>query len=630
MKQRVITAIVALILFIPIVLMGGIWIDVLVCAFAAVGISEIFIMKKQIIVSWDFILALLATLTMAVPDSFFKFLPAFLNKYDIFYIFVMLMLVRTVLSKNKVTFDDAGVYTLAALYIGTGFHFMAAIRNAHLGLAILGYVFAVVWSTDIAAYMVGRKIGKHKLWPVISPNKTWEGSIGAVICAVIIAAIYVTLVPTGRNNAMMIVLAFFLSIVGQMGDLVESAYKRFYGVKDSGKILPGHGGILVREFSIGMGPKLFQKMRAKTTYTIRWLPLGGYVRLAGPDDAAKIDPGTTVVLQLDDQNKVKRIDASGSQMPIEGIPVQVNAADLVDALTIQGYENGDEDQLKTYSVDHDATIIEQNGTELLIAPRDTQFQEASVGKKLATNFAGPFMNIVLGFVVFIIWSLAAPGAPTTTVGSTIAHQPAQVAGIKANDEIVAINNKKISNFNQIAAELAESKGKTVEVKVKRDNRVKNFSIKPKANKIDGQKVYQLGFYGKPDNSLGAKISRGWNTSISTTGLIFNAVGNLFRHFSLNKLSGPVGIYSQTVQVSNMGFTYLLAFLAMISINLGIVNLIPIPGLDGGKLLLNLIQLIIRKPIPEDKEAIVDVIGFVILLLLIVAVTGNDIYRYFIK
>ena len=386
-------------------------------------------------------------------------------------------------------------------------------------------------------------------------------------------------------------------------------------------------GILVREFSIGMGPKLFQKMRAKTTYTIRWLPLGGYVRLAGPDDAAKIDPGTTVVLQLDKHNKVKRIDASGSQMPIEGIPVQVNSADLVDDLTIQGYENGNEDQLKTYAVDHDATIIEQNGTELLIAPRDTQFQEASVGKKLATNFAGPFMNIILGF---IIWSLAAPGAPTTTIGNTIANQPAQIAGIKANDQIIAINDKKISNFNQIASELAKSKGKTVEVTVKRENKVKDFSVKPKARKINGQRIYQLGFYGKPDNSLGAKLKRGWDTSISTTGLIFNAVGNLFRHFSLNKLSGPVGIYSQTVQVSNMGFTYLLAFLAMISINLGIVNLIPIPGLDGGKLLLNLIQLIIGKPIPEDKEAIVDVIGFVILLLLIVAVTGNDIYRYFIK
>lgn len=248
MKQRVITAVIALILFIPIVIAGGIWIDLLTCLFAAVGISEIFIMKKQIIVSWDFVLALLATLTITVPNTFFKFLPDFLNRYDIFYIFIMLMLVRTVLSKNKETFDDAGVYTLAALYIGTGFHYMAAIRNVNdgYGLQILCYVFVVVWSTDIGAYMIGRKIGKHKLWPVISPNKTWEGSIGAVICALIFTAVYVYLVPTGRNNALMIGLALILSIIGQMGDLVESAYKRFYGVKDSGKILPGHGGILDR------------------------------------------------------------------------------------------------------------------------------------------------------------------------------------------------------------------------------------------------------------------------------------------------------------------------------------------------------------------------------------------------
>ncbi|WP_297815580.1 RIP metalloprotease RseP [uncultured Lactobacillus sp.] len=395
-------------------------------------------------------------------------------------------------------------------------------------------------------------------------------------------------------------------------------------------IVAKKSGILVREFSIGMGPKLFQTMRKQTTYTIRWLPLGGYVRLAGPDDSAVIEPGTTVVVQLDDQDKVKRIDASGSQMPIEGIPVQVSKSDLVDDLIIEGFKNGEEDQPVTYHVEHDATIIEKNGTELLIAPRDTQFQEASVGKKLATNFAGPFMNILLGFVVFFIWSLASVGPATTTVGSTIHNDPAQVAGIKAGDKIVAIDNHKITNFEQIASELAQSKGREVKVTVERDHHEKNFLIKPKTRKIEGQKVYQLGFYGKPDNSIGVKLSRGWNTSVQTTGMIFTAVGNLFRHFSLNKLSGPVGIYSQTVQVSNMGFTYLLAFLAMISINLGIVNLIPIPGLDGGKLLLNLIQLIIGRPIPEDKEAMVDVAGFVILLLLIIAVTGNDIYRYFIK
>lgn len=246
MKQRVITAVIALILFIPIVLAGGLWMDWLTVLFAVVGIGEVFLMKKQILVSVDFVLALLATLVVVVPNSFLNGLPAGWTKWGIFYALVMLMLTWTVLSKNKTTFDDAGVYTLAALYIGTGFHYMAAIRSDHNGLALLCYVFVVVWSTDIGAYMIGRKIGKHKLWPVISPNKTWEGSIGAVICALILSAIYVAFVDVGYSQIQMIVLAFFLSIIGQMGDLVESAYKRFYGVKDSGKILPGHGGILDR------------------------------------------------------------------------------------------------------------------------------------------------------------------------------------------------------------------------------------------------------------------------------------------------------------------------------------------------------------------------------------------------
>lgn len=246
MKQRVITAVIALIFFIPIVIAGGLWMDWLTVLFAAVGISEVFLMKKQILVSVDFVLALLATLTMTVPDTFFGVFPSGWSKWGIFYALVMLMLTWTVLSKNKTTFDDIGVYTLAALYIGTGFHYMAAIRSDHNGLALLCYVFVVVWSTDIGAYMIGRKIGKHKLWPVISPNKTWEGSIGAVICALIFSAIYLAFVDVGYPQLQMIVLAFFLSIIGQMGDLVESAYKRFYGVKDSGKILPGHGGILDR------------------------------------------------------------------------------------------------------------------------------------------------------------------------------------------------------------------------------------------------------------------------------------------------------------------------------------------------------------------------------------------------
>lgn len=395
-------------------------------------------------------------------------------------------------------------------------------------------------------------------------------------------------------------------------------------------IVAKKSGILVREFSIGMGPKLFQIRRNPTTYTIRWLPLGGYVRLAGADDESKLDPGMTVVLQLNEQNEVVRIDASESEIPIEGIPVQVTEADLVDDLIIKGYENGDENDPVTYHVAHDATIIEKNGTELIIAPRDTQFNQANVWQKLATNFAGPFMNILLGFVVFLIWTFTVSGPATTTVGSTQANSPARDAKIVTGDQIVAINGQKINNFDQVSQQINQSKGKALHFELKKNGQIRKVTVKPKAHKIQKQTVYQIGIVAKSNENAVVKLKRGWDTAVSTTGLIFRAVGNLFSHFSLNKLSGPVGIYSQTSQVSQMGFTYVLAFLGMISINLGIVNLIPIPGLDGGKLLLNLIELVRGKPISEEHEAMVELIGFGLLLVLIIAVTGNDIYRYFIK
>lgn len=389
-------------------------------------------------------------------------------------------------------------------------------------------------------------------------------------------------------------------------------------------------GILVREFSIGMGPKLFQVRRNPTTYTIRWLPLGGYVRLASKDDETELKPGMTVILQTNEQNEVVRIDASGSDIPIEGLPLQITEVDLVDQLVIKGYENGEEDKLVSYQVNHDATVIDQSNTELIIAPRDTQFQEANVWQKLATNVAGPLMNIILGFVVFLIWTFTIPGPATTTIGAVEDNSPAEQAAVEPGSKFVSINGHKTTTFNEISNQINASKGKALSIVLTSHGKTKTVSVKPKTVKVQGQKVYQIGIKAKSDDRVLAKTKRGWDTAVSTTGMIFNALGGLIRHFSLNKLSGPVGIYSQTSQVSQMGFTYLLAFLAMISINLGIVNLVPIPGLDGGKLLLNLIEIFRGKPISEDHEAIVELIGFGLLLLLIIAVTGNDIYRYFIK
>ncbi|MCI1658886.1 MAG: RIP metalloprotease RseP [Lactobacillus delbrueckii] len=386
-------------------------------------------------------------------------------------------------------------------------------------------------------------------------------------------------------------------------------------------------GILVREFSIGMGPKLVQWRPGQTTYTIRWLPLGGYVRLASPDEQSEIDPGTAVVLELNEAGIVTRIDASESDLPIEGRPLRVTKADLVDDLTIAGYENGDESQLVTYKVDHDATMIDDTGTELQIAPRDVQLPAAKPWKKLATSFAGPFMNVVLGFVALMIYSFASVGPATTTVGQVAANSPAQHV-LQKGDQIVAINGRKISTFDQVSQAIDSSKGKTLTVKVKRQGSEKSVQLTPKYSKKT--KSYLVGIVAKADNSFSAKLKRGWDLSWQVTGMIFQALGNLFKHFSLNKLSGPVGIYSETSKATSMGLIYMLAFVGMLSINLGIVNLIPIPGLDGGKLLLELIELLRGKPIPEEHETVVDLIGVVFLLILIIAVTGNDIYRYFIK
>lgn len=246
MKQRVITAIVALAIFIPILIFGGIYIDIAAAALTCVGIFEIYIIRKRIIVSPDFMITLLGAVLIALPTSFFTTIfTDVLTLNNFIYICLMLLMLIMVFSKNKFSFEDVGVSAISMIYIGTGFHYLAAIRNT-AGLELLMYALLIVWITDSGAYMVGRKLGKHKLFPYISPNKTWEGSIGGTFVAVIIALVYSVFFLPEYNLIYMTFVALILSIAGQLGDLIESAYKRYYRVKDSGNILPGHGGILDR------------------------------------------------------------------------------------------------------------------------------------------------------------------------------------------------------------------------------------------------------------------------------------------------------------------------------------------------------------------------------------------------
>ncbi|HIY92551.1 RIP metalloprotease RseP [Companilactobacillus sp. HBUAS56275] len=406
--------------------------------------------------------------------------------------------------------------------------------------------------------------------------------------------------------------------------VIVHEFGHYYAAKKS--------GILVREFSVGMGPKIVAYRKNHTTYTLRLLPLGGYVRMAGAqEDDSDIQPGTMASLVLNDQDKVIKIITSSKVYDANAVPVQISKSDLVDDLVIEGYENGDETVVKEYSVDHDATIVEEDGTEVQIAPRDVQLQSVSVWKRMITNFAGPFNNFVLAVLAAILAAFMMNGVATNQLGHIEKNSVAQQAGLKVNDTIVSVNGKKTGSWTALSTNIQNNPGKKVTLKVESNKKLKTIKLTPKTVKSQGQSYGLIGIMPKTDSSVWAKIKYGFSYSWGTTVMVFHALGKMVSGgFNINQLSGPVGIYSMTSQVASQGLVNIILFTSMLSMNLGIVNLIPIPALDGGKILLNIVEAIRRKPIPEQYETVITLIGVGILVLLMIAVTWNDIQRFFIK
>lgn len=235
-------------------------------------------------------------------------------------------------------------------------------------------------------------------------------------------------------------------------------------------------GILVREFSVGMGPKIFtHQAKDGTFYTIRILPVGGYVRMAGwGEDKTEIkkgQPASLVVSTDTDLPIVKRINLSERVALENSVPMLVTNYDFEDDLYIEGEVFG---EIKRYSVDHDATIIEEDGTEVRIAPRDVQYQSASVIGKILTNFAGPLNNFILGVVAFIIVTFMQGGVASqvNNIGQVQENTPAYVAGLKAHDEIKAVNGTMTSTWNDVVKQIQSSDGKKLNLTIVRSGQEK--------------------------------------------------------------------------------------------------------------------------------------------------------------
>lgn len=247
MKTRIITAGLALLIFVPVVLYGGWPFTILIYFMATIGLVELLRMRDSI-TSMPKVFSLLLLWFLLSPNMEINLNQISFSKIDILIVYVMVILLYTVVTKNNFTFDDAGFILLASIYVGVGFYFLIVTRS--LGINYVLFVLFTIWATDTGAYFIGNAFGHKKLWPEISPKKTIEGALGGVISASIVGIIFHMIIPFEHSLLTIIIITVFISVIGQIGDLVASAFKRHYEIKDSGHIMPGHGGILDRMDSL--------------------------------------------------------------------------------------------------------------------------------------------------------------------------------------------------------------------------------------------------------------------------------------------------------------------------------------------------------------------------------------------
>ncbi|MGB4505155.1 MAG: RIP metalloprotease RseP [Syntrophaceticus sp.] len=312
-------------------------------------------------------------------------------------------------------------------------------------------------------------------------------------------------------------------------------------------------GIHVHEFSIGFGPKLlgFQKSKETTMYSLRVLPLGGFVRMAGMD-------------------------------PEE-----------------EEHDNG--------------------------------FNSKPLKSRFAVISAGSIMNFFVAILLFIITFglIGVPAASNTNViGEVLPDSPAMVAGLKAGDRIVSINETPTQNWEEVAGSIRESGKSDLKLVVKRQEQMLSFTVTPR---YDPQfEVYQIGIRQQviwQKQGFITAIKLGLDQSFQFAKMVLvGLVGLIGGTISTNEVAGPVGITVAIGEAAAVGPGYLMIFTAILGINLALINLLPIPALDGSKLIFLLVEGLRGRPVDPEKENFINLIGFALLMVLFVLITYNDIAR----
>jgi regulator of sigma E protease len=384
-------------------------------------------------------------------------------------------------------------------------------------------------------------------------------------------------------------------------------------------------GILVREFAIGFGPKLFSYKKGETRYTLRLLPIGGFVRMAGEDpEIVQVNPGQTVAIKLNTAKEITHLYLDQLNTRAQVIQGVVEYIDLERQLTLTLEVDGEK---LTFPV-HPKAMMVTKGLETQIAPYNRQFGSKSVGKRALSIVMGPVMNFLLAIVLFFILIMITGVFTNVKLDTVDPGKAGDKAGLKAGDIVISVNNEPIGeNREKLTTLIQQNPNKKMTWLVERGGSTIPIEVVPLADDAGTGKV-GIKISGDKRSASASEVITGTYKQVvgSTVGILTSFKMLIFGQFKMDDLGGPVRTAQVTAEFARMGMSYLIFWAATLSLYLGIFNLLPIPALDGSRLLFMGIEALRGKPVDPNRESMVHFVGFALLMLLMVAVTYNDILR----
>lgn len=396
-------------------------------------------------------------------------------------------------------------------------------------------------------------------------------------------------------------------------------------------------GIMCPEFAIGMGPKIFSYKYNDTLYTIRLLPVGGYVRMASREmEINPLNAGMRVQIKLNEANEITHILLDDKHNFTQVEEIEVDDADIQKDMYISAHKLHDNSFVK-YNIAEEAYFVEGANLER-IAPANMRFEGKTPWQKFQALFAGPLFNFLLAFVLFtIVFYVTGKNVDDPIVGSIAEDLPAEEAGLMTGDYINSINGRDIDSWTHMTQVIQEEGAVPLDIVVTNDGEVRELTMTPEliTEELAGESIDRLviGIGAHFETGVVAPIWWGIQETINMSTLIFELVVDLFLsifegRFSFDMLNGPVGIAVVTNEMAQQGIIVLMRFAAMLSVNLGIMNLLPIPALDGGRILFVLYEWIFRRPVNRRVEINIQIFGVLFVLMVMIMVTWNDIQNFF--